>query len=93
MLSGAGLLQTSSGSSALAGDTISANTTFIGQDNTSTELLGAIDNAGTLEQIGGNGQNGALNIADSVTLSGGGTVLLDTIATNGANAFIQRAHS
>ena len=89
VLSGAGLLQTNTGNSALAGDTISAHTTFIGQDNTSTELLGAIDNAGTIEQIGGNGQNGVLSIADSVTLTGGGTVLLDTIATDGGNTFIE----
>ncbi len=89
VLSGAGLLQTSAGNSALAGDTISAHTIFIGQDSTSTELLGAIDNAGTLEQLGGNGQNGILYIGDSATLTGGGTVLLDTIATDGGNTFIE----
>ena len=89
VLSGAGLFQTTGGTGVLAGDTISSGTTFIGQDNTTTELLGAIDNAGTLEQIGGNAQNGLLDIGDSVTLTGGGTVLLDTIATNGGNAYIQ----
>ena len=89
VLSGAGLLQNVSGTSALAGDTISANTTFIGQDNTTTELLGAINNAGTIEQIGGNGANGILTIGDLVTLTGGGTVLLDSIVTNGGSAYLQ----
>ena len=88
VLSGAGLLQNVSGTSALAGDTISANTTFIGQDNTTTELLGAIDNAGTIEQIGGNGANGVLAIGGVATLTGGGTVLLDTNLTSGGAAFI-----
>ncbi len=89
VLSGAGLIQNVSGNSALAGDTISANTTFIGQDNTTTELLGAINNAGTIEQIGGNGANGILTIGDSVTLTGGGTVLLDSIFTSGGSAYVQ----
>ena len=89
VLSGAGLIQNVSGNSALAGDTISANTTFIGQDNTTTELLGAINNAGTIEQIGGNGANGILTIGDSVTLTGGGTVLLDSIFTSGGSAYLQ----
>ena len=71
------------------GDTISANTTFIGQDNTSTELLGAINNAGTIEQIGGNGANGILTIGNSVTLTGGGTVLLDSNVTSGGSAYLQ----
>jgi hypothetical protein len=89
VLSGAGLLQTTSGTSVLAGDTISAGTSFIGQDNTNTQLLGPIDNAGTLEQFGGNAQNGSIFVADAVTLTGGGTVTLSTNPTNGGNAFIQ----
>ena len=89
VLSGAGLLQSSSGNNALAADTISSGTSFIGQDNTTTELLGTIDNAGSIEQIGGNGQNGILDVVSPVTLTGGGTVTLDTIATNGANAYLE----
>ena len=77
VLSGAGLLQSSSGTNALAADTISSGTSFIGQDNTTTELLGTIDNAGSIEQIGGNGQNGILDVVSPVTLTGGGTVTLD----------------
>ena len=89
VLSGAGLLQSSNGTNALAADTISSGTSFIGQDNTTTELLGTIDNAGSIEQIGGNGQNGILDVVSPVTLTGGGTVTLDTIATNGANAYLE----
>ncbi len=77
LLSGAGLLQTSSGTGVLAGDTIAASTTYVGQNSTTTELLGLIDNAGTLELIGGAGQNSNVNIADAVTLTGGGMVTLD----------------
>jgi fibronectin-binding autotransporter adhesin len=89
VLSGAGLLQSVSGNNALAADTISAGTSFIGQDSTITELLGAIDNVGSIEQIGGNGQNGILDVVSPVTLSGGGTLTLDTIATNGGNAYLE----
>ena len=87
-LSGAGLLQTTASTSVLAGDTISAGTSFIGQNSTQTDLLGAIDNAGTLEQIGGNGQNGVFLIGDAATLTGGGTVTLSTNPTNGGNAIV-----
>ncbi len=89
VLSGVGLLQSVSGTNALAADTISTGTSFIGQDSAITELLGAIDNAGSLEQIGGNGQNGILDVVSPVTLSGGGTLTLDTIATNGGNAYLE----
>ena len=68
--------------------TISAGSSVTATDNTTTTLLGTIDNQGTIEQIGGNGQNGFLNIGNAVTLTGGGTVTLDTIATNGGNAYI-----
>ena len=68
--------------------TISSGTTVTATDNTTTYLLGTIDNQGLLEQIGGNGQNGFLNLANALTLTGGGTVTLDTISTNGANAYL-----
>ena len=61
---------------------------FTATDNITTTLLGTIDNLGTIEQFGGNAQNAFLDIGNAVTLTGGGTVLLDTIATNGGNAFI-----
>jgi hypothetical protein len=88
VLSGAGLLQTTTSISVPAGDTISAGTSFIGQNSTETELLGPIDNAGTLEQFGGNGQNGVFLIGNAVTLTGGGILTLSTNPTNGGSAFI-----
>ncbi len=69
--------------------TISTGSSVTATNNTTTNLLGTINNKGTLEQIGGNGQNGFLDIAGAVTLTGGGTLTLDDIAANGANAFIQ----
>jgi hypothetical protein len=69
--------------------TISTGSTVTAAPNTTTNLLGTINNKALLEQIGGNGQNGFLNIANAVTLTGGGTVTLDTIANNNGNAFIQ----
>ena len=78
----------STGSATLQGVTISANSLFTSADNITTTLLGTIDNLGTIEQIGGNAQNAFLSIGGAVTLTGGGTVLLDTIATNGGSAYL-----
>ncbi len=69
--------------------TISSGSTVTATNNTTTFLLGTIDNAGLLEQIGGNGQNGLLDFVSATTLTGGGTVTLDTISTNGGNAYIE----
>ena len=63
--------------------TIGAGSVITATDNTSTYLLGTINNDGTIVQIGGNGQAGYLNLAGAVTLTGGGTVTLDSITTNG----------
>jgi fibronectin-binding autotransporter adhesin len=89
VLSGAGLLQTVSGTTGtLAGDTIAANTTYVGQNNSTTQLLGLIDNAGTLQFYGGSGNNADVNILDGVTLTGGGLVALDN-QSGGGNLFVQ----
>ncbi len=69
--------------------TISSGSTVTATNNTTTFLLGTIDNAGLLEQIGGNGQNGLLDFVSATTLTGDGTVTLDTISTNGGNAYIE----
>ena len=69
--------------------TISAHSTYTASDNTTTYLLGSIVNKGLLQQNGGNGQNGVLDIYTSVTLSGGGTVTLSTNPTNGGSAFLE----
>ena len=78
----------STGNATLQGVTISANSTYTASDNLTTTLLGTIDNVGEIELIGGNGQAGYLLIGNPVTLTGGGTVLLDTIATNNGEAYI-----
>ena len=78
----------STGSATLQGVTISANSLFTAADNITTTLLGTIDNLGTIEQVGGNAQNAFLAIGGAVTLTGGGTLLLDTIATNGGSAYL-----
>ena len=68
--------------------TISTGSVITATDNTTTYLQGTINNAGTIVQLGGNGQNGYLGLSGAVTLTGGGTVTLDTIATNGGDAYI-----
>jgi fibronectin-binding autotransporter adhesin len=89
VLSGAGTLQTANGNTGvLAGDTIAASTTFVSQFNSTTVLLGTIDNIGTIEAIGGNGSNNILTIGNAVTLTGGGVVTLDT-GSGGGNVYVQ----
>ena len=43
--------------------TISTGSVITATDNTSTYLVGTINNAGTIVQVGGNGQNGYLSIS------------------------------
>jgi HPt (histidine-containing phosphotransfer) domain-containing protein len=89
VLSGAGVLQTASGNGGyLAGDTVSAGTTFTSQLNATTVLLGAIDNIGTIDVLGGNGTNSSLTIGNAVTLTGGGVVTLDT-ESGGGSVYVQ----
>ena len=90
-----GTLNTASGgvmgstsSATLQGVTLSAKSRFTSANGSTTTLLGTINNLGTIAQIGGSGQNAFLSIGNAVTLTGGGTVLLDTIATSGGNAFL-----
>ena len=89
VLSGAGLLQTVSGNSALAGDTISANTTFIGQNSTIDRTAGCDRQCGHARADRREWAERTAVIADPVTLTGGGTVTLNTIATNGGSAYIR----
>jgi hypothetical protein len=89
VLSGAGVLQTPGGNTGyLAGDTVSTGTTFTSQLNATTVLLGAIDNIGTIDVLGGNGTNSSLTIGNAVTLTGGGVVTLDTEG-GGGNVYVQ----
>jgi hypothetical protein len=68
--------------------TISTGSTVTATNGTTTNLFGTISNKGLIEQIGGNGQNGYFNLVNATTLTGGGTVTLDTISTNGASAYL-----
>jgi len=56
--------------------TISPGSTYTNPTNNTTELLGTLNNEGTLQVNGGGGPNGILDIGDNVTLTGGGTVNL-----------------
>jgi hypothetical protein len=68
--------------------TISTGSTVTATNGTTTNLFGTISNKGLIEQIGGNGQNGYFNLVNATTLTGGGTVTLDTISTNGSSAYL-----
>jgi hypothetical protein len=48
-----------------------------------------IINDGLIQMNGGNGQNEVVDILTSVTLTGGGTITLATIPTNGGDAFLE----
>ena len=88
--SGGGVIE-SSGTATLNGVTISKGSTFT-VNNGSTTLIGgtATTNDGLIQVNGGNGGNGFLSLANSTTLTGGGTVTLSTNPTNGGAAFIQQ---
>ena len=54
------------------------------------DLLGTINNLGHARaDRRGTARTELLNIGNSVTLTGGGTVLLDTIAANGASVYVE----
>ena len=55
----------------------------------STVLHGTMNNQGNLQVNGGNGTNTYLDIPYNVTLTGGGTVSLSTLAASGGNANLQ----
>ena len=46
-------------------------------------------NDALIQQNGGNRQNGVLDLLAPVTLSGGGTVTMVTVANNGGNAYLE----
>jgi PEP-CTERM motif len=71
--------------------TLTLKGTYLGDFNTTTHLLGTIDNSNNLQLNGGNGANSFLVMDNNVTLEGGGTVTLATTAASGGNAFIEQA--
>jgi len=78
-----GVMQTT-GAATLDGVTIAAGTTYITNNGSVTSLQGTITNHGTLQVTGGGGFNTILDIPGNATLSGGGTVTLNTAAGGGA---------
>ena len=70
--------------------TIAANTTFSGNLGTTTNLLGTINNLGTLYFVAGSANNTGVNIASNVTLQGGGAFQLNSGDTNG-EVFVQQS--
>ncbi|HMK28295.1 MAG TPA: PEP-CTERM sorting domain-containing protein, partial [Terriglobales bacterium] len=70
---------------------ITINGTYTSDLNTNTYFLGTINNHGNIQVNGGAGTNTLLSIdSNNVTLQGGGTVALNTVA-GGGNAFILQA--
>jgi len=79
----------------LDGSTVSGavtiNGTYTNGNNSTTYLLGTINNQGNIQVNGGSGNNSILEIdTANVTLTGGGTVTLST-AGGGGSAYIDQA--
>ena len=97
--SGGGTIESSAtttldGSTAAGAVTISSGSTFTSSNNSTTVLLGTINNDGTISLYGGNGHNGYLSFGSAsalaATLQGAGIVNLSTTAANGGAAFVQQ---
>ena len=71
------------GSTASGALTLSSGSTYTTSTNYSTSLLGSIINQGNFQVNGGNNTNSFLYVANGTTLTGGGTVTLNTGTTGG----------
>ncbi len=80
-LGGGGIIATVSGANVLSGVTIAAGTTVQVTDNTSLELVGTIENSGTIA-LNSSGDVTELKISGNVVLDGGGQVTLSDSADN-----------
>ena len=80
-LGGGGIIATVSGGNVLSGVTIAAGTTVHVTDNTSLELVGTIENSGTIA-LGSSGDATELKISGKVVLDDGGQVTLSDSADN-----------
>jgi hypothetical protein len=89
-----GTLETGSGQTATLNGTthgaltISAGSTYTASNNETTYILGTITDKGTIQVIGGDGDNGILYLNAATTLSGGGVVTM-TSATGGGGAYVE----
>jgi len=71
---------------------ITLNGTYTSDLNTDTYLLGTINNHGNIQLNGGNGTYTYLYIdSNNLTLQGGGTVTLSSIAASGGEAIIEQS--
>ena len=71
---------------------LTINGNYTSDLNTQTYLYGTINNNGNFQLNGGNGTNSYLQIANNVTLQGGGTLTLN-VASGGGTDYIQQAAS
>src|SRR4029077_8936930 len=70
--------------------TLSTGSTYTSDFNTTTNILGTINNNGNIQLNGGSATNTAPNLAANTTLQGlGGTVTLSSTTTGGGAAYIQ----
>jgi hypothetical protein len=83
---------TAAGSTTLNGVAIASGSTVSTATGNTTVLAGTINNAGTLVVSGGAGNNAALSLANSVTLTGGGSITLAS-ASGGGAAYIEQGAS
>ena len=86
-----GYSATLDGSTSAGALTLSSGSTYTGQTNTVTNVLGTIDNNGSFQFNSSSDANAFLNLGANTTLQGGGkgTVILNTAAANGGYAYIQ----
>ena len=85
-----GVMETSGGGANLSGVTISKGSTYTAGTGSTTQLNGAIVDAGTLAINGASG-NAIVNLGSAVTLSGGGQVIMSS-GTSGS-AFLRGSKS
>src|SRR5229473_1793338 len=70
--------------------TLSSGSTYTSDFNTTTNILGTINNNGNFQLNGGSATNTALNLIGNTTLqgAGGGTVMLSSTVSGGGVAFL-----
>ncbi|MGD0731750.1 MAG: S-layer family protein [Terracidiphilus sp.] len=78
------------GSTSAGAITITTGSTWTGAANSTTYVNGSIVNNGNIQLFAGSGDNSALNLYGGTSLSGGGTVTLNSGDNNGA-AYIEQA--
>src|ERR1017187_6939436 len=70
--------------------TLSAGSTFTAGPDTTTDLIGTVNNNGNIQITGGGGSNGVLGLNGDTTLQGSGTVSLAYSGSGAGQAIIQQ---